>query len=66
MVDGGVAILVTLLMGFMVLGALPVPVGLLLTEAVFVPYVVFLILRTTTIACMALPGRLRGLLVDAS
>ena len=36
----------TLSMGLVVLDVLPVPVGLVLTVAVFVPYVAFLILRT--------------------
>ena len=41
LIDGGVAILVTLAIGLVVLGALPTPVGLSLMVLVFVPYVVF-------------------------
>jgi cation:H+ antiporter len=65
-VDGGVAILVTLSMALVVLGVLPVPVGLALTVVFFVPYVGFLILRTATIARLPLPVRLSALLVNAS
>ena len=66
LIDGGVAILVTLAIGLVVLGALPTPVGLSLMVLVFVPYVVFLILPTSTIARLALPDGLRTLLVNAS
>ncbi len=65
-IDGGVAILVTLAIGLVVLGALPIPVGLSLMVLVFVPYVVFLILPTSTVARLALPDGLRALLVNAS
>jgi cation:H+ antiporter len=65
-IDGGVAILVTLAIGLAVLGALPVAVGLLLMVVVFVPYVVFLILRTSTIARLPLHTRLKAVLVRAS
>jgi cation:H+ antiporter len=65
-IDAGVAILVTLSIGLVVLGALPVPVGLFLMLVVFVPYVVFLILRTSTIARLPLASRLTALLVSAS
>ena len=65
-VDGAIAILVTLSMALVVLDVLAVPVGLVVTVAVFVPYVAFLILRTVTIARLPLPERLSALLVDAS
>jgi cation:H+ antiporter len=65
-VDGGVAIMVTLAIGLVVLGALPIPLGLALMVVVFAPYVVFLVLRTSTIARLPLPARLRVLLVNAS
>ena len=66
LLDGCVAILVTLSISLVVLGDLPVPVGLLLMVLVFAPYVVFLILRTSTIALLPLPDRLSRLLVSAS
>jgi cation:H+ antiporter len=66
LLDGCVAILVTLSISLVVLGDLPVPVGLLLMVLVFAPYVVFLILRTSTIAHLPLPDRLSRLLVSAS
>jgi cation:H+ antiporter len=66
LIDGGVAILVTLAIGLVVQGMLPIPVGLSLVVLVFVPYVVFLILPTSTIARLALPHGLRALLVNAS
>ena len=66
MVDGSVAILVTLSMGSVVLGVLPVAAGLVLTVALFVPYVVFLVVPTATVARLRLPGRLRPVLVNAS
>ncbi|MFZ0181406.1 MAG: hypothetical protein WAL84_16290 [Candidatus Dormiibacterota bacterium] len=65
-IDAGVAILVTLAIGLVVLGALPVVVGLSLMLVVFAPYVVFLILRTSTIARLPLDNRLKALLVSAS
>lgn len=65
-IDAGVAILVTLSIGLVVLGDLPVPLGLFLMLLVFVPYVVFLILRTSTIARLPLPRRLTALLASAS
>jgi cation:H+ antiporter len=65
-IDGCVAILVTLSIGLVVLGALPTLVGLLLMFLVFAPYAVFLVLRTSTISRLPLPGRLRRLLVSAS
>ena len=65
-IDAGVAILVTLAIGLVVLGALPVSVGLFLMLVVFVPYVVFLILRTSTIARLPLQNRLKAVLVSAS
>jgi cation:H+ antiporter len=65
-IDGGVAILVTLSIGLVVLGDLPVPLGLTLMLLAFVPYVLFLTLRTSTIARVPLPRRLRLLLVSAS
>jgi cation:H+ antiporter len=66
LLDGCVAILVTLSISLVVLGDLPVPVGLLVMVLVFAPYVVFLILRTSTIAHLPLPDRLSRLLVSAS
>ncbi|MFZ2032223.1 MAG: hypothetical protein WAW53_00555 [Candidatus Dormiibacterota bacterium] len=65
-IDGGVAILVTLAIGLVVLGDLPVPLGLALMLVVFVPYVIFLTLRPSTIARVPLPGRLSMFLVSAS
>jgi cation:H+ antiporter len=65
-IDAGVAILVTLSIGLVVLGALPVPVGFFLMLVAFVPYIVFLILRTSTIARLPMPNRLKSLLVSAS
>jgi cation:H+ antiporter len=65
-IDGCVSILVTLSIGLVVLGALPTPVGLLLMFLVFAPYAVFLVLRTSTISRLPLPGRLNRLLVSAS
>ncbi len=65
-IDGCVAILVTLSISLVVLGDLSVPVGLLLMFLVFGPYVVFLILRTSTIARLPLPDRLSRLLMNAS
>jgi cation:H+ antiporter len=65
-VDGSVAILVTLSIGSVVLGVLPVAAGLVLTVALFAPYVVFLVVATATVARLPLPGRLRLLLVHAS
>lgn len=65
-IDGGAAILVTLSIGLVVLGGLPVPLGLVLTLLVFVPYVTFLTLRTSTIERIPLPNRVRLFLVSAS
>jgi len=65
-IDGAVAILITLAIGLTVLGTLPVPLGLGLMVLVFVPYVVFLALRTSTIARLPLPARVTALLADAS
>ncbi len=65
-IDGGAAILVTLSIGLVVLGGLPVHVGLGLMLLVFVPYVTFLTLRTSTIERAPLPNRLRLFLVSAS
>jgi cation:H+ antiporter len=65
-VDGGAAILVTLAIGLVVLGDLPVPLGLALMMFVFVPYVLFLTLRPSTIARIPLPRRLSLFLVSAS
>jgi cation:H+ antiporter len=65
-IDGTVAILVTLSIGLAVLGDLPVPLGLVLMLLVFVPYVAFLILRSSTIARLPLPRRLVAQLVSAS
>jgi cation:H+ antiporter len=65
-IDGGAAILVTLSIGLVVLGGLPVPLGLVLTLVVFVLYVTFLTLRTSTIERIPLPNRVRLFLVSAS
>ncbi len=65
-IDGGVVILVTVSIGLAVLGALPVPFGLFVMLVVFVPYAVFLTLRSSSIARLPLPGRVRAFLVDAS
>jgi cation:H+ antiporter len=66
LIDGCVAIVVTLSIGLMVLGALPIAVGWLLMLLVFAPYVVFLVLPPATIAGLPGPDALRRLLVDAS
>jgi cation:H+ antiporter len=66
LVDGGVAMLVTLAIGLVVLDAVPVALGVALMLIAFVPYVVFLIMRTTAIARLPLPTPLRTLLVSAS
>jgi cation:H+ antiporter len=65
-IDGGVAIVVTLSIGLVVLGDLPVPLGLALMLLVFVPYVIFLTMRTSAVARVPLPHRLRLFLVIAS
>jgi cation:H+ antiporter len=66
LVDGGVAMLVTLAIGLVVLDAVPVALGVALMLIAFVPYVVFLIMRTTAIARLPLPTPLRTLLISAS
>jgi cation:H+ antiporter len=64
--DAGVAIIVTLAVGGAVVGAIPVFVGWLLVLAVFVPYVLFLVLRPRTVASLRLPRPLHALLAAAS
>jgi cation:H+ antiporter len=64
--DAGVAIAVTLAVGGAVVGVLPVFVGWLLLLIVFVPYVLFLVLRPRTIARLSLPLRVHTLLATAS
>lgn len=64
--DAGVAVIVILAVGGAVVGAIPVFVGWLLMLVVFVPYVLFLVLRPRTVAQLPLPPPLRGLLAAAS
>lgn len=64
--DAGVAIAVTLAVGGAAAGWVPVFVGWVLMLVVFVPYVLFLVLRPRTIARLPLPPRIHTLLATAS
>jgi cation:H+ antiporter len=64
--DAGVAIAVTLAVGGSAVGAIPVIMGWVLMLVVFVPYVLFLVLRPRTVARLPLPTRVHALLAKAS
>jgi cation:H+ antiporter len=64
--DAGVAIAVTLAVGGSVVGLIPVIVGWIVMLVVFVPYVLFLVLRPLSVARLPLPPRVHALLAAAS
>jgi cation:H+ antiporter len=64
--DAGVSIIVSLAVGGAVVGAVPLFVGWLVLLVVFAPYVLFLVLRPRTVANLALPRPLHGLLAAAT
>lgn len=64
--DAGVAIAVTLAVGGSAAGVIPVVVGWVLVLVVFVPYVLFLVLRPRTVARLPLSAPVHTLLAAAS
>lgn len=65
LLDGGVALLATLLIAALLGGILPITVVMALLAVVFVPYVLVLGLPPHTLARLRMPGRSAGLLALA-